>query len=83
MLRCDFNKFDLKLYWNRTSAWILFCKFAAYFQNAFRKIIYDGLLLALLLSTACFPILMLLTDSVVQYNPYENNIAILKEIDPV
>ena len=23
----------LQLYWNRTSAWVLFCKFAVYFQN--------------------------------------------------
>ena len=31
----DFNKFALKLYWNRTSAWVLSCKFSAYFQNTF------------------------------------------------
>ena len=24
-----------KLYWNHTSAWVLSCKFAAYFQNTF------------------------------------------------
>ena len=25
----------LQLYWNRTSAWVFSCKFAAYFQNTF------------------------------------------------
>ena len=33
MPTCDFNKVALELYWNRTSAWVFFCKFAAYFQN--------------------------------------------------
>ena len=31
--KCDFNKVALQLYWNRTSAWGFYCKFAAYFQN--------------------------------------------------
>ena len=35
MLKCDFNKVALQLYWNRTSAWVSSCKFAAYFQNTF------------------------------------------------
>ena len=35
MPKCDFNKFALQLYWNRTSAWVLSCKFTAYFQNIF------------------------------------------------
>ena len=35
MLKCDFNKVALQLYWNHTSAWVFPCKFAAYFQNAF------------------------------------------------
>ena len=26
-----------QLYWNRTSAWVFSCKFAAYFQNTFSK----------------------------------------------
>ena len=39
MPKCDFNKVaKLKqLYWNRTSAWVFSCKFAAYFQNTFFK----------------------------------------------
>ena len=35
MPKCDFNKVALQLYWNRTSAWVFSCKFAAYFQNTF------------------------------------------------
>ena len=31
--KCDFNKVAKQLYWNRTSIWVFFCKFAAYFQN--------------------------------------------------
>ena len=34
-LKCDFNKVVLQLYWNRTSAWVFSCKYAAYFQNTF------------------------------------------------
>ena len=39
MPRCDFNKVALQLYWfwNRASAWVFSCKFAAYFQNIFSK----------------------------------------------
>ena len=32
MPKCDFN---LRLYWNRTSAWVFSYNFAAYFQNIF------------------------------------------------
>ena len=35
MPKCDFNKADLQLYSNQTSAWVFSCKFAAYFQNTF------------------------------------------------
>ena len=35
MPKCDFNKITKQLYWNHTSAWALFCRFAAYFQNTF------------------------------------------------
>ena len=31
--KCDFNKVAKQLYWNRTSIWVFFRKFAAYFQN--------------------------------------------------
>ena len=27
----------MQLYWNRTSAWVFYCKFAGYFQNTFSK----------------------------------------------
>ena len=35
MLKCDFNKVAFQLYWNHTLAWVLFCKFPAYFQITF------------------------------------------------
>ena len=35
--RSDFNKVPLQRYWNRTSAWVFSCKFAAYFQNTFSQ----------------------------------------------
>ena len=35
MPKCDFNRVAKQLYWNRTSAWVFSCKFAAYFQNNF------------------------------------------------
>ena len=35
--KCDFSKVALQLYWNRTSAWMFFCKFAAYFLTASLK----------------------------------------------
>ena len=35
MPKCGFNKVARKLYWNRTLAWVFFCKFTAYFQNTF------------------------------------------------
>ena len=31
MLKCDFNKVASQIYWNRTSTWVLSCKFAAQF----------------------------------------------------
>ena len=36
-LKCDFNKVAKQLYGNHTSAWVLSCKFAAYFRNNFLK----------------------------------------------
>ena len=35
MLKCDFNKAALQIYWNHTSAWVFSCKSAAYFQNTY------------------------------------------------
>ena len=35
MMKCDFNKIILKLYWNHTSACISSCKFAVFFQKTF------------------------------------------------
>ena len=35
MSKWDFNKVAKQLYWNHTSAWVLSCKFAGYFQNIF------------------------------------------------
>ena len=35
MLKCDFNKVALKLYWRHTLAWLFSCKFTDYFQNTF------------------------------------------------
>ena len=35
MPKRDLNKVDLQLYCNHTSAWVLSCKFAVYFQNTF------------------------------------------------
>ena len=37
MSKCDFNKVVLQHFKNYTSAWVLSCKFAAYFQNTFLK----------------------------------------------
>ena len=37
MLKCDFKNVALQRYWNRTSAWLFSCKFAAYFQNTFSQ----------------------------------------------
>ena len=33
--KCDLNKVTKQVYWNHTSALVLSCKFAAYFQNNF------------------------------------------------
>ena len=33
----DFNKAGKQHYWNRTSAYVFSCKFAAYFRNTFSK----------------------------------------------
>ena len=35
MLKCNFNKVQKQLYWNRTSAWVFSCTLAAYFQKTF------------------------------------------------
>ena len=35
MPKCDFSKVSKQVYWNHTSAWVLSCKFATYFQNTF------------------------------------------------
>ena len=35
--KCVFKKVAKQLHWNRTSAWELFCKFAACFQNTFSQ----------------------------------------------
>ena len=35
MSKCDLNKVAKQLYWNHNSAWVLACKFAAYFQTTF------------------------------------------------
>ena len=35
MPKCDVIKVAKQLYWNRTLAWMFYCKFAAYFQNTF------------------------------------------------
>ena len=43
MPKCDFNKDEKQLYWNRTSAGFFSCKFAAYFQNTLS---YEQLLVA-------------------------------------
>ena len=39
MPKCDFNKIALQLYWfwNRTSAWVFSCKFAAFFRTSFPR----------------------------------------------
>ena len=33
MPKCDFKKVTVHLYWNRTFALVISCKFAGYFQN--------------------------------------------------
>ena len=45
MPNCDFNKVAKQLYWNHTSAWVISCKFAAYFWKPFPKKISKWLLL--------------------------------------
>ena len=35
MAKCDFNKVTKQLSRKYTSAWVIFCKFTVYFQNAF------------------------------------------------
>ena len=35
MPKCDFKTVALQLYWKCTLAWVLSCKFTAYFQNTF------------------------------------------------
>ena len=35
MPKCDFKKVAKQIYWNRASAWVFSCKFAAYLPNNF------------------------------------------------
>ena len=61
MPKCDFNKVALRLYWNRTSAWVFSCKFAAYFQNIFSehpKNTSGGLLLRVICRGSIKPIIL-------------------------
>ena len=51
MLKCDFNKVALQLYWNHTSARVFSYKFAAYFQNTFYKNTSGRLLLKIQCNT--------------------------------
>ena len=37
MPQCNFNKIAKQLYWNRTSPWVLSCKFAAFFRTLFPR----------------------------------------------
>ena len=37
MPKCNFNKVAKKLCWNHTSAWMISCEFAAYFQYTFSQ----------------------------------------------
>ena len=55
MPKCDFNKVVLQLYWNHTLAWLLSCKFAAYFQNNFLKNASVWLLLKRLFYSVAVP----------------------------
>ena len=43
MTKCDFSKVAWQLYWNHTSAWVFYCKFAAYFcEQLFRRTSLEG-----------------------------------------
>ena len=46
MPKCDFNKVALQIYCNRTSAWVICCKFSAYFQTPSLKSTSGWLLLS-------------------------------------
>ena len=60
--RTPMPKWDLnKLYWNRTSAWVFSCKFAAYFQSIFSehpKNTSEGLLLRVICRGSIKPIIL-------------------------
>ena len=45
MPKCDFNKVAKQFYWNHTLAWVLSCKFTAYFRTPFPMITSGRLLL--------------------------------------
>ena len=51
MPKCDFKKVALQLYWNRTLAWVISYKFAAYFRTPFPKNTFGGLLLRRVFTT--------------------------------
>ena len=43
MLKCDFNKVVLELYWNHTSAWMFSCKFCCIFlEHLFLRTPQEG-----------------------------------------
>ena len=37
MLKCDFDEVTWQISWNHTSAWVFYCKFAAYFRTPFPR----------------------------------------------
>ena len=44
MLKCDFKKVALELYWNHTSEWVSSYKFATYIKNTLFSKYYNLLL---------------------------------------
>ena len=60
MLKYDFNKVALKLYWDRISAWVFSCKFHEYFKYTFsnehlwRDASGHLSVILVFLSTACY-----------------------------
>ena len=60
MPNSNFNNVAVQLYWSCTLAWVVSCKFAAYFQNTFTKNISGGLVLAIV------NVLSELTESVLE-----------------
>ena len=51
--QCNLNNVGLQ-HWNRFSALMFSCKFAAYFQNTFHKNTFGGLLLWCIDTTGCY-----------------------------